>query len=115
MDRPMIFDTHAHYDDERFDGDREALLKYLPQQGIGAAVNIGADIASTKASMELAARYPYLYAAAGVHPDNTKELNEDAFLELARMAQGEKTVAVGEIGLDYYGDETSREVQRSAG
>jgi TatD DNase family protein len=108
----MIFDTHAHYDDEQFDQDRDALLASLQEQGIEAVVNIGADLASTKNSLALAERYPFVYAAAGVHPDNTKELNEENFAWLREAAQTPKVVAVGEIGLDYYWDETPRDVQK---
>ena len=66
----MIFDTHAHYDDEKFDEDRDELLRSLPEHGIGAAVDVGASIASSRCAVELAGQYPYLYAAVGVHPDD---------------------------------------------
>jgi TatD DNase family protein len=84
----------------------------LQEQGIEAVVNIGADLASTKNSLALARRYPFVYAAAGVYPDNTKELNEENFAWLREAAQAPKVVAVGEIGLDYYWDGTPRDVQK---
>ena len=98
----MIFDTHAHYDDEAFDEDREALLSGLAAGGIGTVVNVGADMESTKTTIELTKRYPFIYGAAGVHPSSTAELDEEKFAELRVLAQSDKIVAIGEIGLDYY-------------
>jgi len=108
----MIFETHAHYDNEAFDEDREALLLSLPEKGIGTIVNVGASIKSTAASIELAQRYPFIYAAAGVHPSETAELNEENFAWLQAQCMHDKVVAVGEIGLDYYWDTTSRDIQK---
>lgn len=100
----MIFETHAHYDDEQFDSGREALLASLPDCGIKRVVNIGASIASTRNSIELAEKYDYIYAAVGVHPSEIAELNEEHFAWLRELTKLEKVVAVGEIGLDYYWD-----------
>lgn len=100
----MIFETHAHYDDEQFDSGREALLASLPDCGIKRVVNIGASIASTRNSIELAEKYDYIYAAVGVHPSEIAELNEERFAWLKELTKLEKVVAVGEIGLDYYWD-----------
>lgn len=100
----MIFDTHAHYDDEQFDSGREALLASLPDCGIKRVVNIGASIASTRNSIELAGKYDFIYAAVGVHPCEIAELNEEHFAWLRELTKLEKVVAVGEIGLDYYWD-----------
>ena len=97
----MIFDTHAHYDDEAFDGDREELLSGLAAGGIGTVVNVGADMASTKTTIALTEKYPFIYGAAGVHPSSTAELDEEKFAELRGLAQSGKIVASGEIGLDY--------------
>lgn len=108
----MIFDTHAHYDDDAFQEDREELLAGLEAAGIGTVVNIGASIASTKTSLELAERYPFIYAAAGVHPSETAELDEEKMNWLAEMCAHPKIVAVGEIGLDYHWDEPEREIQK---
>ncbi len=98
----MIFDTHAHYDDAQFDADREALLESLNTHGIGRVVNIGANIESTKSSVALAEKYPFIYAAAGVHPSDAGQLNEDVYQWLKTLTAHEKVVAIGEIGLDYY-------------
>ena len=100
----MIFETHAHYDDERFAEDREALVEGLPAAGVGRVVNVGASIESTKTTLALAGRYPYVYAAVGVHPSDIAGLNEESFAWLKAQTEYEKTVAIGEIGLDYYWD-----------
>lgn len=108
----MIFDTHAHYDDEAFDLDREDILSNLKNEGIEHVVNIGANLESSKSSIALAKKFDSVYAAVGVHPDHTKELNEENFRTLYDMAKEEKVVAIGEIGLDYYWDATDREIQK---
>lgn len=108
----MIFDTHAHYDDEQFDTDRDQLLASMEAGGVGTIVNVGASLASSRTSVSLAERYPFIYAAVGVHPDHTGELDEDKLRELRELCGQEKVVAVGEIGLDYYWDEAPREVQK---
>jgi len=100
----MIFETHAHYDDEQFDSGREAILASLPDCGIKRVVNIGASIASTRNSVELAEKYDYIYATVGVHPSEIAELNEERFAWLKELTKLDKVVAVGEIGLDYYWD-----------
>lgn len=100
----MIFETHAHYDDEAFAGDREALLPSLFDKGIGKIINVGASIATTKATLELADRYKDVYAAVGVHPSDIGDLNEESYTWLLEQTKLPKVVAVGEIGLDYYWD-----------
>lgn len=108
----MIFDTHAHYDSEEFDEDREALLSGLQGQGIGAVVNIGASIQTTKNTLELTRKYPFIYGAAGVHPNETGGLNDELIQWLREAAENPKIVAIGEIGLDYYWDKPDRETQK---
>ncbi len=107
-----IFDTHAHYDDEAFDEDRDALLTELPENGIARVVNVGASLASCGRTIEIMNRYDYIYGAIGVHPSETAELNDEVFEWLRQQCQLEKCVAVGEIGLDYYWDEPDRELQK---
>ena len=107
-----IFDTHAHYDDEAFDPDRDELLRGLPENGIEKVVNVGASLASCRRTLELMNRYEHVYGALGVHPSETAELDEEALAWLRQQCQVEKCVAVGEIGLDYYWDEPDREVQK---
>ena len=108
----MIFDTHVHYDSEEFDEDREALLSGLQGQGIGVVVNIGASIRTTKNTLELIRKYPFIYGAAGVHPNETGELNDELMQWLREAAENPKIVAIGEIGLDYYWDKPDRETQK---
>ena len=107
-----IFDSHAHYDDKAFDGDRDSLLSAMEEQGVGRIVNVGASLETTKRTLELTQKYPFVYGAAGVHPDETGELDEENFRWLEWAAGQEKIVAVGEIGLDYYWDNESHEVQK---
>ena len=108
----MIFETHAHYDDEKFDGDREELIAELREAGIGHVINVGASIESKKTTLELVKKYDFMYAAAGVHPSDVDGLNEETFAWLAEQTRLDKTVAVGEIGLDYYWDKEP-EVQKN--
>lgn len=108
----MIFDTHAHYDAEQFNEDRDELLASMPENGVSTIVNVGATLAGCKASIDFAHKYPFMYAAVGVHPDECGELNEETFAQLEEWVKDEKVVAVGEIGLDYYWDEEPREVQK---
>jgi len=108
----MIFETHAHYDDEAFEQDREDVLKSLQQSGISFVVNVSASIESIKTTLELTKQYPFVYGSVGVHPDETKDLNEENFVWLKEMTKEPKVVAIGEIGLDYYWDATDREVQK---
>lgn len=107
-----LFDTHAHYDDEAFEPDRDELLRSLPENGIEKVVNVGASLASCRRTMELMNRYEHVYGAVGVHPSETAELNEEALAWIRQQCQVKKCVAVGEIGLDYYWDEPDRDVQK---
>lgn len=108
----MIFETHAHYDDEAFDQDREELIESLPAAGIETVVNVGASLESTKTTLALAERYSYFYGAAGVHPNETGELTEADMEWLKEICGRPKVVAVGEVGLDYHWDEPERDVQK---
>lgn len=108
----MIFESHAHYDDEAFNEDRDELLKSMPGNGIGYIINVGSSLKTTETTVELTEKYPYIYGAAGVHPNETGELNEDNFSWLRQQCGKEKIVAVGEIGLDYYWDEPDHETQK---
>lgn len=109
----MIFDTHAHYDDEAFNEDRDTLIKYMPENGIGAVVDVGASMNSTKKAIELAAKYDNVYAAAGVHPSETEPLCEEYIQYMKNeLLTNPKVVAVGEIGLDYHWPEPGRDIQK---
>ncbi|MDR1663370.1 MAG: TatD family hydrolase [Clostridiales bacterium] len=106
------FDSHAHYDDERFDNDRATLLAALPSLGVCGVVNAGANLNSSRASVTLAEAFSHVYAAAGVHPHDAETLDEGNFAELEKLFSHEKIVAVGEIGLDFYYDRSPRDTQR---
>lgn len=108
----MIFETHAHYDDSRFEEDRDVILGQMLAAGIGPIINVGASIESTRTTLELAEKYDFVYAAAGVHPSEIEDLNEDTFRWLTSQTLGKKVVAVGEVGLDYYWDKEP-EVQKN--
>ena len=108
----MIFDTHAHYDDKQFDEDREQLLDSMRAGGVGTIVNASATVESWDKVLELTREYPFVYGMIGVHPDEVGALDEEKFARMERLLQEEKVVAVGEIGLDYYWDNESHEVQK---
>jgi len=108
----MIFETHAHYDDEAFDKDRDKLLAAMPEQGIEAIVNVGASIQGNEDTVKLMEQYPFVYGAIGVHPDEIGTLDEKKIRRMRELCKLEKTVAVGEIGLDYYWHKENHEIQK---
>lgn len=106
-----IFDTHAHYDDERFGEDRDELLSSLFKTSVSHIINCGCDLKSSLTTIELAERYPQLYAAIGVHAHEASECTAEDLAEIKKLYCHEKVVAVGEIGLDYYYDFSPRDRQ----
>ncbi len=109
----MLFDSHAHLNDARFDEDREALIQKLQEEHVDLVLNPGADIETSISSVDLANKYDFIYAAVGVHPHDVKDLDDTAIDTLRKLAtENEKVVAIGEIGLDYYYDNSPREVQK---
>ena len=108
----MIFDSHAHYDSQQFDEDREELLLSMEANGVGMIVNAGASWDSVTEVVELAQKYPFMYAAVGVHPDEVGALDDERFEYMKAQCKKDKVVAVGEIGLDYYWDNESHDVQK---
>ena len=111
----MIFDTHAHYDDARFDEDRDELLLSMKDRGIGHIINVGAEMNGCRNTVSLVAKYPFLFGAVGVHPDGAPDFDEECLNELRELAKKERIIAIGEIGLDYaYLDElTEEEAERT--
>lgn len=109
-----IFDSHAHYNDEQFDADRDALLASLPEAGIVGLINCGTDVKTSQFSLELADRYDYIYAACGIHPEEASRISESDFAAIESLLASPKCVALGEIGLDYHYDFVPREIQLSA-
>ena len=108
----MIFDTHAHYDDEAFDKDRDQLLSSLLENGIEGAVNVSSNMASVRSTIDIIRKYPFMYGAVGIHPNETDELNEERLQWLKEMCRLPKVAEVGEIVMDYYWDEPEREIQK---
>lgn len=108
----MIFDTHAHYDDEAFESDREELLNSMHEGGVLGIVNASADINSSLSSVKISEKYPYVFAAVGVHPENLDGLSEDYTEQIKKIAtEHKKVVAIGEIGLDYHFRSDNKEKQ----
>ncbi len=106
-----IFDTHAHYDDSRFDEDRDELISSLKEKGVSQIVNCGCDLKSSLTTVALAEKYGFIYAAVGVHAHEAEEATESDLAEIERLYENKKVVAVGEIGLDYHYDFSPRERQ----
>ena len=109
----MYFDTHAHYDCEAFDADRDELLAILPSEGVGLVIDPGCDLISSRAAIELAHRYEHVYAAVGWHPEELEKLTDEALEEVFSLAEDPKCAAIGEIGLDYYWDDTHKQQQKA--
>ena len=108
----MIFDTHAHYDDEAFDMDRDQLLNDMHQKGIEYIVNAGEAVKSSLAGVEMGKRYDFVYSASGIHPEHANETNDRDIEEIEKIArENKKVVAIGEIGLDYHYEGYSKEKQ----
>lgn len=107
-----IFDTHAHYDDNAFNEDRDTILSSMEVNQITRIVNVGASMKSSRTTIDLTEKYPFLYGAIGVHPEETAELTEQDMEWLQEKSKLEKIVAIGEIGLDYYWDSIPRDMQK---
>ncbi|MDD2495306.1 MAG: TatD family hydrolase, partial [Tissierellia bacterium] len=108
----MYIDSHAHLDDERFDEDRERLIKSLKDKEIEIVLNPGADLQTSKNAVELANTYDSIYAAVGCHPHDSIYMTDEALEVFRSLAQNNKVLAIGEIGLDYYYDNSDRETQK---
>ena len=108
----ILFDTHAHYDDRRFDKDRDSLLASMPEQGVGYICNIGCDMPTSHQSVALAEAHAHVYAVVGIHPHNAQDAVPEDYETLRKLAQHPKVLALGEMGLDYHYDFSPRDVQR---
>ncbi|MBC8014912.1 MAG: TatD family hydrolase [Sporomusaceae bacterium] len=109
----MLFDSHAHLDDEKFDADREQVINRALQNGVTGIINVGACMSSSARSVALSKQYESIYAAVGIHPHDAQGDHEADYAQLATWCQQEKVVAIGEIGLDYYYDLAPRDIQRA--
>lgn len=108
----MIFETHAHYDDEAFDKDREELLGKMKENGVAYIMNVGANIETCRSTIKLMEQYDFIYGAMGVHPSDTLELDEENIAWLEKKCALDKVKAVGEIGLDYHYEEPAKDIQK---
>ncbi len=108
----MIFESHAHYDDEAFNEDRDELIAHMKKGGIGQIVNVCSDLSSLTTTIDLAEKYPFIYAAVGIHPSDSGELDEASFEKVRQASFHRKAVAIGEIGLDYHWPEPDHETQK---
>ena len=108
----MLFDSHAHLDDGRFDQDRDQIIKNAQEKGLAYIMNPGADLRSSLKAVELAHQYDMIYAAVGVHPHDAKDMDDVILLLLKDLARKPKVMAIGEIGLDFHYDHSPRDVQR---
>ena len=105
-------DSHAHLDDNRFNQDRDAIINALYENNVEMVLNPGADLKTSKKAVEIAEKYPFVYAAVGCHPHDTKYMNDETMNIFKELAKSKRVVAIGEIGLDYYYDNSDRDIQR---
>jgi len=108
----MLFDTHAHYDFEQFNEDREALISSLNENNISLVLNVGSDMRGSYASVVLSKKYPFIYASVGVHPHSASEMTDNDLILLEKLSANEKVVAIGEIGLDYHYEHSPKDIQK---
>lgn len=108
----MLFDSHCHLDDSRYDADRDAVLARAREAGVQYIVNPGADLQTSQNAVAMGAKYPHIYATVGIHPHDAKDLDDAALQLIAHLAKKPKVVAIGEIGLDFHYDLSPRDVQR---
>lgn len=109
----MYFDTHAHYDSGAFNADREEILAALPEAGVALVVNPGCEVRSSETAIALAERFPHVWAAVGVHPEDMADMSDGDLDKIEQLSKHRKCVAIGEIGLDYYWDATHKEEQKA--
>ena len=111
----MLFDTHAHLNDPAFDPDREELMASFADAGVGLVMNAGCSLESSREIVQMAEKYPWLYASVGSHPDSADEVNAQVLEEYRKLCKlSNKVKAIGEIGLDYYYEDIPREIQQNA-
>jgi len=109
----MIFDSHAHYDDERFDGIRDDVIRDVHNNGVARITNVSSNLGSAKSCIELSQKFDFVYAALGVHPDSLSDMENKDWLDILEEGyKAEKVVAIGEIGLDYYYGAEQKEEQK---
>lgn len=108
----MFFDTHAHYDSSKFNSDRDEVLSAMPESGVTLIVDPGDNTERSRRAVELAHRYPFVYAAVGWHPEEAEGWTDESLGEIRALSGDDRVVAIGEIGLDYYWDKTYTDLQK---
>jgi TatD DNase family protein len=108
------FDSHAHYNDEKFNEDRDNIINELYNKGITNIINAGYNLNSTKEAIQISDKYQFIYATAGISPNDLTDYSDEALNEIFKMAKNKKIVAIGEIGLDYYWDKENKSKQQEA-
>ena len=98
----MLIDTHCHLDFAQFDADREQVINRAKQQGIEFMINVAADLNGAEKSLELSAKYEFIFATAGIHPHYVMDVRTSELISIENFLENEKIVALGEVGLDYY-------------
>ncbi len=114
MEISLLFDTHAHYDSERFHMDRDEVLSSMREHGVGRILNAGCDLESSRTSVMLARQYDFIWAAVGSHPDDADHVDNQRIARYRELAAAERVMAIGEIGLDYHYEDVPRSVQQEA-
>ena len=107
-----LFDSHAHYNDEKFQEDREKVLSQIYKSGVTKIVNAGYNLESSKQAIEIANKHEFIYATVGISPNDIEDYKEEHLKEIAKLAQNKKVVAIGEIGLDYYWNKENKDLQK---
>lgn len=107
-----LFDSHAHYNDEKFEQDREEVLKEIYKSGVTRLVNAGYSLKSSKSAIEIANSHEFIYATVGISPNDIEDFKMEDLNEITKLAQNKKVVAIGEIGLDYYWNKENRDLQK---
>lgn len=107
-----LFDSHAHYNDEKFEQDREEVLKEIYNSGVTKLVNAGYSLESSKSAIEIANSHEFIYATVGISPNDIEDFKKEDLQEIIKLAQNKKVVAIGEIGLDYYWNKENKELQK---
>jgi len=110
--KQVYFDTHAHYDDKRFNEDRDEILCSMAEASVTLILNSASSLRSAKLSLKMADTYPFVYASVGVHPHDSKSMTDETIFELEKLLSHPKAMAVGEIGLDFHYDFSPRDIQR---
>jgi len=106
-----IFDSHSHYDDERFDEDRDELLSTISKKGVCGIIHASTDLESSKRGISYTEKFPNFYTSIGIHPENVVGIPDDYILQLEELSKHKKVVAIGEIGIDYYWTKDTKELQ----